>query len=79
MDVQPDQMTMQRFRAMAKTLLDEVSGFSPDYTEHQLAHVVGDPLGWTYNRTAHLPLRWEIMHTWADYLNQSMGTPQRSC
>ena len=70
MDVQPDQMTMQRFRAMAKTLLDEVSGFSPDYIEHQLAHVVRDPLGWTYNRTAHLPQRREMMQEWEDYLDR---------
>ena len=35
-DAQLDQMTMQRFRAMTNTLLDEVSGFSPDYIERQL-------------------------------------------
>lgn len=53
MDVQGDQMTMQRFRAMAKTLLDEASGVSRDYIEHQLGHVARDPPDWTYNRTAH--------------------------
>ena len=70
MDIQPDQMTMQRFRAMAKTLLDEVSGYRLDYIEHQLAHVVRDPLGWTYNRTAHLPQRREMMQERVDWLDR---------
>ena len=67
MDVQPDRMTTQRFRAMAKILLDEVSGFRPDCIEHPLPPVARDPLGWTYNRTAHLPQRREMMQEWADY------------
>ena len=45
MDVQPDRMRVHGFRAMARTLLDEVLGFRPDYIEHQLAHVVRDPSG----------------------------------
>ena len=36
------------FRAMARTLLDEVLGFRPDVIEHQLAHAVRDPLGRAY-------------------------------
>ncbi len=70
MDVQPNRMTMQRFRAMAKALLDEVSGFRPDCIEHQLAPVARDLLGWTYNRTAHLPQRREMMREWVDYLDR---------
>ena len=44
--------------------------FRPDYIEHQLAHVVRDPLGRAYNRTAHLPQRRKMMQEWADYLDR---------
>ncbi|SBV51565.1 phage-related integrase [Xanthomonas bromi] len=58
------------FRAMARTVLDEVLGFRPDYIEHQLAHAVRDPLGRAYNRTAHLSERKKMMQAWADYLDR---------
>ena len=58
------------FRAMARTVLDEVLGFRPDFIEHQLAHAVRDPLGRAYNRTAHLVERKKMMQVWADYLDQ---------
>ncbi len=48
---------MHGFRAMARTILDEVLGFRPDFIEHQLAHAVRDPNGRAYNRTAFLPER----------------------
>lgn len=64
-----DQMTGHGFRAMARTVLDEVLGFRPDFIEHQLAHAVRDPLGRAYNRTAHLPERRKMMQAWADYLD----------
>lgn len=64
-----DTMTGHGFRAMARTILDEVLGFRPDYIEHQLAHAVRDPLGRAYNRTAHLPERRKMMQAWADYLD----------
>jgi hypothetical protein len=54
---------------MARTVLDEVLGYRPDYIEHQLAHAVRDPLGRAYNRTAHLPERRKMMQAWADYLD----------
>ncbi|MBB6600334.1 integrase arm-type DNA-binding domain-containing protein [Luteimonas sp. MC1825] len=57
------------FRAMARTVLDEVLGFRPDFIEHQLAHAVRDPLGRAYNRTAHLSERKKMMQAWADYLD----------
>src|SRR5690606_8711321 len=56
-----DTITGHGFRAMARTVLDEVLGFRPDYIEHQLAHAVRDPLGRAYNRTAHLPERRKMM------------------
>jgi integrase len=48
------EMSVHGFRAMARTILDEVLGFRPDFIEHQLAHAVRDPNGRAYNRTAHL-------------------------
>lgn len=64
-----DTMTGHGFRAMARTVLDEVLGFRPDYIEHQLAHAVRDPLGRAYNRATHLPERRKMMQGWADYLD----------
>ena len=65
-----DTMTGHGFRAMARTILDEVLGFRPDYIEHQLAHAVRDPNGRAYNRTAHLAERRKMMQAWADYLDE---------
>ncbi len=64
------EITGHGFRAMARTILDEVLGFRPDFIEHQLAHAVRDPLGRAYNRTAHLPERKKMMQAWADYLDR---------
>ena len=61
-------MRMHGFRAMARTLLDEVLGFRPDYIEHQLAHVVRDPSGGLTTERLTLPQRREMMQEWADYL-----------
>lgn len=63
-------MSAHGFRAMARTLLDEVLGFRQEWIEHQLAHNVRDPLGRAYNRTKHLKQRREMMQRWADYLDQ---------
>jgi integrase len=65
-----DEMTGHGFRAMARTVLDEVLGQRVDWIEHQLAHAVKDPNGRAYNRTAHLPQRHKMMQTWADYLDK---------
>jgi integrase len=45
-----EEMSGHGFRAMARTILDEVLHFRPDYIEHQLAHTVRDPNGRAYNR-----------------------------
>jgi integrase len=63
-------ITSHGFRAMARTMLDEVLGVAPHLIEHQLAHAVKDPLGRAYNRTKHLPDRRDMMQRWADYLDQ---------
>ncbi len=61
--------TAHGFRAMARTIMDEVLGERVDLIEHQLAHAVKDPNGRAYNRTAHLPERRTMMAAWADYLD----------
>ncbi|MCP5191186.1 MAG: integrase arm-type DNA-binding domain-containing protein [Pseudomonadales bacterium] len=63
-------MTGHGFRAMARTVLDEVLGYPPHIIEQQLAHAVRDPLGRAYNRTAHLQQRREMLQAWADYLDK---------
>jgi integrase len=70
MGIEKDEMSGHGFRAMARTILDEVLGFRPDHIEHQLAHAVKDPNGRAYNRTAHLPERRKMMQAWSDYLDQ---------
>jgi integrase len=63
------EMSVHGFRAMARTILDEVLGFRPDFIEHQLAHAVRDANGRAYNRTSHLPDRHKMMQSWSDYLD----------
>ena len=65
-----DEMTGHGFRAMARTVLDEVLGYRVEWIEHQLAHAVKDPNGRAYNRTAFLEGRREMMQGWADYLDR---------
>lgn len=64
-----DEMSGHGFRAMARTILDEVLQVRTDYIEAQLAHRVRDPLGRSYNRTQHLNERRKMMQHWADYLD----------
>ncbi len=63
------EMTSHGFRAMARTILDEVLQQRIDLIEHQLAHAVRDANGRAYNRTAHLAERKKMMQLWADYLD----------
>jgi len=65
-----EQMTPHGFRAMARTLLDEVLRYRVDYIEAQLAHAVKDVNGRAYNRTTHIEERRHMMQAWADYLDQ---------
>lgn len=69
MGYEKDVMTGHGFRAMARTILDEVLQIRPDYIEQQLAHALRDPNGRAYNRTAHLVERRNMMQAWADYLD----------
>jgi integrase len=70
MEIPKETMSGHGFRAMARTILDEVLHVRPDFIEHQLAHAVRDPNGRAYNRTAHLAERREMMQQWADYLDE---------
>lgn len=70
MGIKKDKMSGHGFRAMARTILDEVLYIRPDFIEHQLAHTVRDPNGRAYNRTAHLVERKKMMQQWADYLDK---------
>lgn len=71
------EITGHGFRAVARTILDEVMEFRPDFIEHQLAHLVKDPNGRAYNRTAFLPQRREMMQAWADYLEDLKKNPAK--
>lgn len=70
MGIDCDRHTAHGFRAMARTILDEVLEERVDLIEHQLAHAVKDTNGRAYNRTAHLPARRAMMQRWADYLDK---------
>jgi integrase len=65
-----DDMTPHGFRAMARTMLVEKLGISPDVIEAQLAHVKSGPLGSAYDRAEFLDQRRAMMCAWADYLDQ---------
>lgn len=64
-----DEQTAHGFRAMARTILEEVKGYRAEWIERQLAHEVRDPNGRAYNRTAFIEQRREMMQDWADYLD----------
>ena len=74
MGIGKDVMTGHGFRAMARTMLDEILGYRPELIEHQLAHQVKDPNGRAYNRTKHLAERKAMMQDWADYLDRLRET-----
>ena len=65
-----DEMVGHSWRAMARTLLDEILKFDEKIIEHQLAHRVKDHNGTSYNRTKFLPERHVMMQAWADYLDK---------
>jgi integrase len=69
MGIAKEEMSGHGFRAMARTILDEVLNYRVDWIEHQLAHAVRDVNGRAYNRTAHLEGRRKMMQGWADYLD----------
>ncbi|WP_180168824.1 integrase arm-type DNA-binding domain-containing protein [Acinetobacter sp. YH12021] len=65
-----EEMTGHGFRAIARTLLDEVLEFPLELIEQQLAHQVRDMHGRAYNRTKHLDKRKVMMQRWSDYCDE---------
>ncbi|MCF6265006.1 MAG: integrase arm-type DNA-binding domain-containing protein [Desulfuromusa sp.] len=57
------------WRAIFRTLADEILQARVDIIEAQLAHQVKDALGRAYNRTSFLKERRALMNQWADYLD----------
>ena len=67
-----DEATIHGFRAMARTMLDEVLRVDPRLIEFEMTHSTGDPL--KYNRARYLDDRRKMMQTWADYLDGLKST-----
>ena len=68
-----EQMCGHGFRAMARTILDEVLGCPFEVIEMQLAHAVKDANGRAYNRTKYREQRHKMMQGWSDYLDGLRG------
>lgn len=58
------------WRAVFRTLADEVLQERLDIIEAQLAHQVKDALGRAYNRTSFIKERHQLMDRWGKYLDQ---------
>ena len=61
--------TTHGFRATASTILHE-KGFNSDIIELQLSHSERNKVKASYNFAKRLPERHEMMHWWADYLDE---------
>ncbi len=66
------------WRAIARTVLQEVLKYPPHVIELQLAHTVREPLGRAYNRTEFLEERREMMQHYADWLDQQRTALERN-
>ena len=64
------ELTGHGWRSVARTMLHERLGYSPDVIERQLAHAVKDMNGTAYNRTKFIDERRKMMQQWADYLDK---------
>jgi len=63
-----DRFSAHGFRATAATLLNEM-GYRTDVIERQLAHKERNITRASYIQSEHLAERWEMMQTWADYVD----------
>ena len=63
-----EEMTGHGVRATARTICDEILGFSPEVIEEQLAHSKPGSLRDAYDRTTHMPQRRRLMSEWARFL-----------
>ena len=69
-----EEIVSHGWRAIFRTLADEVLQERVDIIEAQLAHQVSDALGRAYNRTSFLKDRRELMNRWGQYLEQLKAT-----
>jgi integrase len=69
-----DEIVSHGWRAIFRTLADEVLQERLDIIEAQLAHQVSDTLGRAYNRTSFIKERRELMNRWGQYLEQLKAT-----
>ena len=65
-----EEMSGHGFRAMARTILEEVLKHRPEVIEQQLGHKIKDANGRAYNRTKNLDERKLMLQEWADYLDR---------
>ncbi len=65
-----EEIVSHGWRAIFRTLADEVLQERVDIIEAQLAHQVSDTLGRAYNRTSFIKERRELMNRWGQYLEQ---------
>ena len=72
-----EEMTSHGWRAIFRTLADEILQERVDLIEAQLAHQVRDALGRAYNRTSFLSERFQLMQRWADYLDELKATRKK--
>lgn len=63
------EMTGHGFRAMAATLLNEMSMWHPDAVERQLAHCDTNAVRRAYTRGEYWEERVRMMHHWSDHLD----------
>ena len=68
-----EESTVHGFRASARTIMEEVLGFTKSHLEHQLSHKVVDPNDGAYRRTSYLKERRVLMQKWADYCDEIKG------
>lgn len=64
-----DEMTGHGFRAMAATLLNEMSQWHPDAIERQLAHCDNNAVRRAYTRGEYWDERVRMMGYWSDYID----------
>jgi integrase len=65
-----EEMVSHGWRAIFRTLADEILQERIDIIEAQLAHQVADTLGRAYNRTSFLKERRRLMDRWSNYLQK---------
>ncbi|MBN2791936.1 MAG: integrase arm-type DNA-binding domain-containing protein [Desulfuromonadales bacterium] len=72
-----EEIVSHGWRAIFRTLADEVLQERIDIVEAQLAHQVKDALGRAYNRTSFLKERRDLMNRWGSYLDELKAAGSR--